>query len=253
MGGLASGLAAGRRLGGVGDGGEADEGLAGLGDGLGLDQLIAKGGEGAELGEAGLSPVGVGPGGELVECDLGVFADVEDREGAVEKGSEEKGLLLGMEGWGRGRRQSHLPNPLPRGAGEGARRVGERGGVDQVGDAALHGACPLLPPLLSGGGGEEQGGMGVCPRCCARARMSGKESSPPRALRETARRFHHGEHGVTRSGGRADAGHRGATPRRGGVVVAGTGQALRAEPDDWHAAPGAPGAGGVGPWDGMWR
>lgn len=90
-GGLAAGFAGGGRLGGIGDGGE---GLAGLRDGLGVDDFVAERGESAELGEAGVGPVGVGPGGELIEGDFGVVADVEEGEGAVEEEAEEEGVLM---------------------------------------------------------------------------------------------------------------------------------------------------------------
>ena len=94
-GGLAAGLAGGSGLGGVGDGGEVEEGLAGLGHAVGGDGAVALGGEAADDAEAALRPVGVEPGFEVFERDLGVVADVEDGEGGVEEEAEEE---AGMNG-----------------------------------------------------------------------------------------------------------------------------------------------------------
>jgi hypothetical protein len=70
-----------------------DEGLAGLGDGLGADGPVALGGEAVDDAEAGLGPVRVVPLFELFERDLGVFADLDEGEGAVEEPAEEEGGL----------------------------------------------------------------------------------------------------------------------------------------------------------------
>jgi hypothetical protein len=72
-----------------------DEGLAGLGDGFGRDGLVALGGEAVDDAESGLGPVGVEPGFELFEGDLGVFADLDEGEGAVEEPAEEEGGMNG--------------------------------------------------------------------------------------------------------------------------------------------------------------
>jgi len=92
-GGLAAGLAGGGGFAGVGDGGEVEEGLAGLGPALGGDGAVALGGEAVDDAEAALRPIGVEPGFEVFERDLGVVADVEDGEGAVEEEAEEEGGL----------------------------------------------------------------------------------------------------------------------------------------------------------------
>jgi hypothetical protein len=72
-----------------------DEGLAGLGDGLGADGLVALGGEAVDDAEALLRPVGVEPGFEVFEGDLGVLADLDEGEGAVEEPAEKEGGMNG--------------------------------------------------------------------------------------------------------------------------------------------------------------
>lgn len=108
-----------------------EKGLAGLGDRRGLDQLVAKDGEGADAVEALACPVGSGPCFELVECDLEVFADVEDGEGALEEGAEQQRALA----------------------------VGERGfvGAGRVGDSALHGTGLLPADIVHRRRGEARG------------------------------------------------------------------------------------------------
>lgn len=69
---------------------EFGEGVACLGYSVGGDERVAHRGQTLDRGEAGAGPLGIGPGFELVERDLGVVADIEDRERAVEEEAEEE-------------------------------------------------------------------------------------------------------------------------------------------------------------------
>jgi hypothetical protein len=66
-----------------------------LGDGPEGDGLVALQGEAVDDAESLLGLVGVEPGFEVFEGDLGVFADLDEGEGAVEEPAEEEGGVNG--------------------------------------------------------------------------------------------------------------------------------------------------------------